>query len=158
MQGTQETWVQSLDWEDPLEEEMATHSSILAWRLYSPWGHRESDTTGRVEFQTPSCLEREVRPPWLGPWKEGGKTGFGGRQRQGPLKITSLTLLLTALPPHPTPSSSERRGKNGQFWSSEETPVWVGCSRRSGAARQTWRSSVRILRVVLLLWPSGLSN
>ena len=29
----QETWVQSLDWEDPLEEGMATHSSILAWRI-----------------------------------------------------------------------------------------------------------------------------
>ena len=28
-------WVQSLDWEDPLEEDMATHSSILAWRI--PW-------------------------------------------------------------------------------------------------------------------------
>ena len=28
-----ETWVQSLDWEDPLEEGMATHSSILAWRM-----------------------------------------------------------------------------------------------------------------------------
>ena len=30
-----ETWVQSLDWEDPLEKGMATHSSILAWRI--PW-------------------------------------------------------------------------------------------------------------------------
>ena len=28
-----ETWVQSLSWEDPLEEGMATHSSILAWRI-----------------------------------------------------------------------------------------------------------------------------
>ena len=28
-----ETWVQSLGWEDPLEEEMATHYSILAWRI-----------------------------------------------------------------------------------------------------------------------------
>ena len=28
-----ETWVQSLGWEDPLEEEMAIHSSILAWRI-----------------------------------------------------------------------------------------------------------------------------
>ena len=28
-----ETWVQSLGWEDPLEEAMATHSSILAWRI-----------------------------------------------------------------------------------------------------------------------------
>ena len=31
----QETWVRSLSWEDPLEEGMATHSSILAWRI--PW-------------------------------------------------------------------------------------------------------------------------
>ena len=30
-----ETWVRSLDWEDPLEDGMATHFSILAWRL--PW-------------------------------------------------------------------------------------------------------------------------
>ena len=29
----QETWVQSLDWEDPLEKEMATHSSVLDWRI-----------------------------------------------------------------------------------------------------------------------------
>ena len=35
MQETQETWVWSLGWEDPLEEEMATHSSILGWRI--PW-------------------------------------------------------------------------------------------------------------------------
>ena len=35
MQETQETQVWSLDWEDPLEEEMATHSSILAWEI--PW-------------------------------------------------------------------------------------------------------------------------
>ena len=44
----QETWVWSLDWEDPLEKGKATHSSILAWRipwLYSPWGHKESDMT-----------------------------------------------------------------------------------------------------------------
>ena len=29
----QETWVQSLGWEDPLEKEMAAHSTILAWRI-----------------------------------------------------------------------------------------------------------------------------
>ena len=49
----QETWVQSLSWEDPLEKEMATHSSILAWKI--PWteesgglqsmGLQESDMT-----------------------------------------------------------------------------------------------------------------
>ena len=49
----QEMWVRSLDREDPLEGEMATHSSILALRIpsqtslsgYSPWGRRELDTT-----------------------------------------------------------------------------------------------------------------
>ena len=35
MQEMQEMQVQSLAWEDPLEKEMATHSSILAWRI--PW-------------------------------------------------------------------------------------------------------------------------
>ena len=49
-----ETRVQSLGQEDPLEKRMATHSSILAWRialtekpsrLYSLWGHKESDMT-----------------------------------------------------------------------------------------------------------------
>ena len=60
--AVQETWVQSLDWEDspigkiPLEENMATHSSILAWRThgqrslvgYSPWGQKESDIAERL--------------------------------------------------------------------------------------------------------------
>ena len=31
----QETWVQSLGWEDPLEKEMSAHSSIIAWKI--PW-------------------------------------------------------------------------------------------------------------------------
>ena len=38
----QETWVRSLGWEDPLEEDMATHSRTVAWSLaglYSPWDH-----------------------------------------------------------------------------------------------------------------------
>jgi len=34
MQEMQETWVQSLGWEDALEEDTATHSSILAWRIH----------------------------------------------------------------------------------------------------------------------------
>ena len=56
-----ETWVQFLGWEVPLEKEMATYSSILAWRI--PWtvepgrlqfmGHQESDMTKQV---AQSCL------------------------------------------------------------------------------------------------------
>ena len=49
----QETWFWSLVWEDPLEKEMATHSSILTWEIpgteeladYSQRGLKESDTT-----------------------------------------------------------------------------------------------------------------
>ena len=40
----QETWVRALGWEDPLENEMATHSSILAWRI--PW----TEVPGRLQF------------------------------------------------------------------------------------------------------------
>ena len=39
----QETWVRSLGWEDPLEKGMATHSSILAWRI--PWTEEPSGAT-----------------------------------------------------------------------------------------------------------------
>ena len=44
----QETWVQSLGWEDPLEKGKATHSSILAWKI--PWGHKELDITERLSL------------------------------------------------------------------------------------------------------------
>ena len=43
LSAMQETRVRSLEWEDPLEKGMATHSSILAWRI--PWGLKESDAT-----------------------------------------------------------------------------------------------------------------
>ena len=53
MQETQEMQVWSLGQEDSLEEEMATHSSIFAWKIhrdrslagYSPWHHKESNAT-----------------------------------------------------------------------------------------------------------------
>ena len=57
MPAMQETWVRSLGWEDLLEEGMATHSSILAWRIpmdRGAWkatqsmGHKELDMTERL--------------------------------------------------------------------------------------------------------------
>ena len=78
----QEMQVESLSREDPVEKEMATHSSILAWRIpwmeelgwqagiaslqrrlagYSPWGHKELDMTERAQliifynFRKKSC-------------------------------------------------------------------------------------------------------
>ena len=67
-----ETWVRSLGREDPLEKEMATHSSILAWRIpwteepdgYSPWGRKELDMTERLHLQYQRCGEtRRLFPP-----------------------------------------------------------------------------------------------
>ena len=51
----QETQVQSLDWEDPLEKEMATHSSILAWRI--PW----TEQPGRPQ----SMQSQRVSHDWV---------------------------------------------------------------------------------------------
>ena len=45
-------WIPSLGWEDPLEEEMATHSSILAWKI--PWTEQpgQLQSLGSQESQT----------------------------------------------------------------------------------------------------------
>ena len=61
-----ETWVRSLGQEDPLEKELATHSSILAWRI--PWmeelgglqsmSRKESDTTERLHLHLKIGLPR----------------------------------------------------------------------------------------------------
>ena len=65
-----ETWVRSLGWEDPLEKEMATHSSILAWKI--PWtekpgglqsmGRKESDMTEQFHFHFHSCFAGRFFP------------------------------------------------------------------------------------------------
>ena len=82
----QETRFQSLGGEDALEKDMATHSSILAWKShgqrslvgYSPWGHKESDTTERLHFH---ALEKEMAThssilAWKIPWtEEPGRVG-----------------------------------------------------------------------------------
>ena len=66
MQETRETWVQSLGQEDPLEEEMAAQSSILAWRV--PWtevlgGLRSLESQSWTQLGTPtpfSCCVLEL--------------------------------------------------------------------------------------------------
>ena len=51
--AVQETWVRSLGREDPLEEEMTTHSSILAWR--SPW----TEQPGRLQSISSHIVGRD---------------------------------------------------------------------------------------------------
>ena len=72
--AVQETQVRSLGWEDPLEKEMATHSSTLAWRI--PWteesgrlqsmGRKESDTTERLHFHFISIITTTASPQITG--------------------------------------------------------------------------------------------
>ena len=56
LSAIQETWVLSLGWEDPLDESMATHSNILAWRI--PWREESGgiQSTGGKELDTTKQL------------------------------------------------------------------------------------------------------
>ena len=71
-------WVRFLGQEDPLEECMATHSSILTWEIswteetlvgYSPWGRKESDTTQQLNNNN------------NGLWDQCTTTNLGHKQR-----------------------------------------------------------------------------
>ena len=67
-----ETWASSLGWKDPLETEMAIHSSTIAWKIpwteksgrLCPWGCKESDTTERLHSLT--CAPNVGAPQYIG--------------------------------------------------------------------------------------------
>ena len=54
----QEMWVQSLDWEDPLEEEMATDSSTLAWEI--PWTEEPGELQSTVLQKSRTRLSKQL--------------------------------------------------------------------------------------------------
>ena len=64
----QEKWSQSLGWEDTLEKEMATYSTIVAWKTpgteslagYSPWDHRVRHDLVTEQQQWPPKLEEKL--------------------------------------------------------------------------------------------------
>ena len=68
----QETWVRSLGWEDPLEKEMAAHSSSLSWKSHrqrspagsSPWGHDELGMIGKGQKGTLSRVKSSGEKQW----------------------------------------------------------------------------------------------
>ena len=92
-----ETWVQSLGWEDPLEKEMAIHSSILPGKShgqrslegYSPWGCKESGTIERLHFtiahQAPLSMEISKQEYWSGlPFPASGNLPDSGTEPVSP--------------------------------------------------------------------------
>ena len=97
----QETQVRSLGWEDPLEKEMATHSSTRAWRI--PWreepGRLQSMGSQRVGHDwATSLLEKAMAPhsstlAWKIPWaEEPGRLQSMGSLGDGHDWVTSLSL------------------------------------------------------------------
>ena len=68
----EETRVQSLGWEDPLEEEMATHSSIFPWRI--PWTEEPSGLQSRESQKSQTRLKRlsmhDYTDTWIRRWRE----------------------------------------------------------------------------------------
>ena len=68
MQETKETWVLPLGQEDPLEKKMATHSSIIAWRI--PWtkkpdGLQSTDSQGVSMTEALECARMQGNPNLL---------------------------------------------------------------------------------------------
>ena len=100
-QETQEMRIQSLGWEDPREKKMATLSNILAWKipctegsgglLYSPWGHKESDTTENTSPCTHAYITSYLYQ-WWGNWNHFKVQESNPRNL--PPKSTPLTTLL----------------------------------------------------------------
>src|SRR5574337_976659 len=89
-----ETWVQSLGWEDPLEKEMATHSSILVWKI--PW---------TVAYQDPPSMGFSRQEYWNGlPFPSPGDLPNPGIEPRSP------ALRADALPSEPPgkPSCSKK--------------------------------------------------
>ena len=80
--STQETWVLSLGWEDPMEKGKATHSSILAWGI--PWGRRVGHDWTTFTF-THTILYKGLEVPqilifvWVGGVLEQVPCGFWGK-------------------------------------------------------------------------------
>ena len=105
MQEVQETWVQSLGKEDPLEKEMATHSSILAWRipqaeepggLHSSWDLRASDTA--EQLSTTVVKDTYLFPPiWMQNLNAEAENAKGSLNASPQPQHSGGTLLLVSL-------------------------------------------------------------
>ena len=82
----QETWAQSLDQEDPLEKAMATHASILAWRI--PW----TEQPGGLQSSSVQLLCRV----WLfaSPWTAAHQASLSITNSQNLLKLVSIELVM----------------------------------------------------------------
>ena len=89
IQETQEMWILSLDQEDPLEKEMATTLAFLPGKFhgqrslegYSPWGHKELDTTEQLSTHIYNRSTGHATPQSDFPWPLVNGPGIHGQPK-----------------------------------------------------------------------------
>ena len=89
-----ETWFQSLGLEDPLEKEMAIHSSILAWRI--PRGRKESGMTERLHFHFSSVQSLSRVRLFETPWIAVRQASLSITNSWSSLRLTSIELVMSS--------------------------------------------------------------
>ena len=141
----QETRVWSLGWEDPLEKEMATHSSILTWRI--PWTKKPGELVCGV---TRVRHHLATKPP---PWTSGFKTQELGREGAGSPSWPQCVedKLLLTVTPYPLWALTHRAACPAiwalwplwaQIWLISLTTARTG----RGDGRRAWVSQVQVWR------------
>ena len=107
MQETQETQVPPLGREDPLEKDMAPHSSILSWEIplqrslacYSPWGHKELDMTKRLSHTSLISISQSVQSLsrvrlFVTPWISAHQASLSITNSRSLLKLMPIELVM----------------------------------------------------------------
>ena len=146
--AVQEAQVQTLGWEDVLEKGMATHSSIVAWRIpwteeadsNSPWGRKESDTTERL-----TCLgivaPRYMGSSWIRGWTHISCTGrwilYQWATREAPGTIFKISFsaqgYMVMCEQSPIVIRREGSGRQSLWWQGPCSPLLSQCNPMPGA-------------------------
>ena len=139
MQETQETWVQSLSWDDPMEEGMASHSRILAWRI--PWteepGGLQSIGSQRVRQDWSDCTHMHTHGD-----KQNSVSVPSGNLSEGVIQML-LNLWTTYRTVHWTP---EEAATALPYW-------WCSCPLLTSISRSVSASSyIKSTAVKQELW------
>ena len=155
----QETWVRSLGWEDPLEEGMATHSSILAWRIPMDGGVWQAAVHGFTKSQTQlSSFDSLTQFSNTRKWHDVIQSIFSNRGWNGKACISineylfwssvEVLIMLWVFDLEPDPSSSmkefHRRSNEQTTRHSHVFPAWLDLCDCQNWQSQSVRGEARV--------------